>query len=97
VAECKYWDGAKKHLDTIDQLLSYLTWRDSKTAIVCFVDRKDFSSILKQIVESTKQHPYYISQIGAKEETWFNFEFHLPGDSGRSVKVAVLAFHLPRA
>jgi hypothetical protein len=97
VAECKYWDGAKKHLDTINQLLSYLTWRDSKTAIVCFVGRKDFSSILKQIVETTKQHACHISPLGATDETWFNFEFHLPRDPGRSVKVAILAFHLPRA
>ncbi len=32
VAECKFWGGAKKHFETIDQILSYLTWRDSKTA-----------------------------------------------------------------
>ena len=37
VAECKVWKGETNHLKTIDQLpLSYLTWRDSKTAIVYF-------------------------------------------------------------
>lgn len=95
VAECQWWDGPKKHANKITQLLSYLTWRDSKTAIVCFVDRKDFSSVLRQIMETTKQHSCHIRYIGAKDETWHNFEFHLPGDPGRKVKVAVLAFHLP--
>jgi hypothetical protein len=97
VAECKYWDGVKKHLDALDQLLGYLTWRDSKAALVCFVDRKDFSNVLKQIAEVTKQHPCFVRYVGAKEETWLNFEFHLPGDPDRKLKVAILAFHLPRS
>jgi len=54
VAECLWWDGSKKYLEKIDQLLGYLTWRDSKTAIVCFVGRKDFSHILSEITETTK-------------------------------------------
>jgi len=96
VAECQWWDGPKKHMEKIDQLLSYLTWRDSKTAIVCFVDRKDFSSVLKQIVETTQQHSCHVQYVGTKDETWHNFAFHLPGDPGRKVKVSVLAFHLPK-
>ena len=43
VAECKFWAGRQKHLATIDQLLTYLTWRDSKTAVICFVDRQNFT------------------------------------------------------
>ena len=31
IAECKFWSGEKGFLETIDQLLGYLTWRDSKT------------------------------------------------------------------
>lgn len=96
VAECKYWNGRKVHLETIDQLLSYLTWRDSKTAIICFVDRKDFSNVLREIESATKEHPSYIRYVGAKENTWLNFEFHLPGDAERLVKIAVMAFHLPK-
>lgn len=96
VAECQWWDGAKQHMEKIDQLLSYLTWRDSKTAIICFVDRKDFSSVLKQIIETTQQHSCHVQYLGAKDETWHNFVFHLPGDPGRKVKVSVLAFHLPK-
>jgi|ERR1700682_37037 len=40
VAECKFWGGQKKHFETIDQALSYLAWRDSKAAIICFVKNK---------------------------------------------------------
>ena len=96
VAECQWWDGPKKHIEKIDQLLSYLTWRDSKTAIVCFVDRKEFSGVLDQVVKTTQQHSCHDQYVGAKDETWHDFAFHLPGDPGRKVQVSVLAFHLPK-
>ena len=96
VAECKWWDGPKKHTDTIDQLLGYLTWRDSKTAIVVFVDRKDFSNVLKQIDETTQAHPCFVRFMGSQDETWLNYQFHFPGDPDRMVKVGVLAFHMPK-
>ena len=96
VAECLWWDGPKKYLEKIDQLLSYLTWRDSKTAVVCFVGRKDFSNVLGQINEITQQHPCHCEPTGVNEETWHNYAFHLPGDPGRKIKLATLTFHLPR-
>ncbi|MBI2861574.1 MAG: hypothetical protein HYX89_02015 [Chloroflexi bacterium] len=96
VAECKFWDGPKAHIEAIDQLLSYLTWRDSKSGLVYFVDRKDFSAVLEEVRQTTLEHSCYISFVGAREETWLNYEFHLPGDAGRKVKLAILAFHMPK-
>jgi len=96
VAECLWWDGPKKYLEKIDQLLGYLTWRDSKTAVVCFVGRKDFSNVLGQINEITQQHPCHDEPTGVNEETWHNYAFHLPDDPGRKIKLATLTFHLPR-
>ena len=52
--------------------------------------------MLKQIEEKTKEHLCFIRYLGSKDETWLDFEFHLPGDEGRSVSVAILAFHVPR-
>lgn len=37
VAECKIWKGQKKVVAAVDQLLSYMVWRDSKAAIVLFI------------------------------------------------------------
>jgi hypothetical protein len=36
IGECKIWRGPKYLNEAIDQLLSYLTWRDTKTAIIIF-------------------------------------------------------------
>src|SRR5207302_8442880 len=47
IGECKYWDGPKKLLETLDQLASQTTWKDTKVAIIVFNRRKDFSAVLK--------------------------------------------------
>jgi hypothetical protein len=42
IAECKFWTGPKGFTETIDQLLGYLSWRDTKAAIVMFNRKKGF-------------------------------------------------------
>lgn len=96
VAECKFWDGQKHHHKTIDQLLLYLTWRDSKAAIVYFVDTKEISAVLKTIEETTPAHPCFVAGKGKREESWYRSEFHLPGDSSRPIHVSIICFHLPK-
>ena len=95
VAECKFWRGQKQHHSTINQLLSYLTWRDSKAAIVYFVDTRDIASPLKAVQEATPSHPCFVVDKGKREEAWFRYELHLPGDESRPVHVSILCFHLP--
>src|SRR6266542_2875840 len=34
VAECKFWKGKEQFLEAIEQLFAYLTWRDTKPAII---------------------------------------------------------------
>src|SRR5690606_16172307 len=46
IGECKIWKGQKKFTETLDQILGYLTWRDSKAAILVFVPNKDISNVL---------------------------------------------------
>ncbi len=96
VAECKFWGGAKKHFETIDQVLSYLTWRDSKTAIVYFMDTQEMAAPLKAIDESTSQHSCFAKLNGKKLESWFDYTFHLPQDKGIAIRLSILCFHLPK-
>lgn len=95
IAECKFWRGEQGYLDAITQLLSYLTWRDSKAAVVLFVDRKEFSLVLNTINAVTSGHPNHLGLINRSHDSWFDFRFHVNGDKDRDVKLAVLAFHLP--
>src|SRR5271157_136448 len=95
VAECGVWKGAKQFLGKIDQLLSYLTWRDSKTALVCFVRNKEFGPVLQAIKETTPSHPCFTKDCGATDEAWLKYEFILKDDPSRPVRLAVMCFHFP--
>ncbi len=95
IAELKFWRGKKNYLDTISQLLSYLTWRDSKSAVVVFVKNKDFSSVLDTVKEVTLDHSNCLGFVSEHEEGWYNYRFHIEGDKNREVKVAVMLFHIP--
>lgn len=95
VAEFKIWKGAKGCLETVSQLVSYLTWRDSKAAIVFFVRNQNFSEVLETLRTTVPQHPNYLGAANPSSETWFNFRLHVNGDRNREIKLAVLAFHFP--
>lgn len=95
VAECKRWRGQQSYLDAISQLLGYLTWRDSKAAVMMFIKNKDISSVLQTIGQATSQHPNYLGLVSKQEESWLNYRFHLSDDPNREVKLAVLLFHYP--
>lgn len=95
VAECKFWGGEKKYFETIDQLLGYLTWRDSKTAVILFDRNKDISASLAVIETNTANHPNYLGVVGKSQEGWFNYRFHIKDDRNREFQMAVLVFHLP--
>lgn len=96
VAECKYWKGEKTYLKTIDQLLNYLTWRNSKVSVINFVQNNEFSDVLEKVKISTKTHPNYLKELNSNDETWFNYKFHLNGDRNRVLDLAVISFHLPK-
>lgn len=96
IGECKFWKGEKSFLSTINQLLGYLTWRDSKAAVIMFVPNKDFSSVVETTKEASPKHTNFLKYVGEKDETWFNYEFHLDGDRNRVVKLAVMLYHTPR-
>jgi len=95
VAECKFWHGIKAFHATIDQLLGYLTWRDSKAATVCFVSNKELAPVLRQIQEETPTHPCCMKLREKRSEAWMEFDFHLKEDSSRGVRLAILCFHFP--
>ena len=95
IAECKFWGGEKQYLATIDQLLNYLIWRDTKAAVIIFVKQKDFSSILDKVRAESSNHPNYLNYVSNSDENWFNYRFHINGDKNREVKLAVQLYHLP--
>lgn len=96
VAECKFWSGGAGLLATFDQLLSYTTWRDTKTAIVLLNRERKMSTVLAQIEAVAAEHPCFARSEGSQSEGDFRFVFKHPKDPGREIYVAVLCFDVPR-
>lgn len=97
IAECKYWRGEKAFSETIDQILSYLSWRDTKAAVIVFNRNKDFSEVLEKIKTVTVAHPLRKSGPKVESETRFRYIFGQKDDASREVVLTVLAFDVPRA
>lgn len=96
IAECKFWGGEKVLLATIDQLLGYLTWRDSKAGILIFSRNADFTAVLKQIPDVVEKHTNFVRHLPYSAETGFRFLVRNKTDVGREHMVTLLAFHIPK-
>lgn len=95
IAECKFWKGEKSFLATLDQLLSYLSWRDTKAAVLIFNRNADFSAVLAKIRETVPTHKLFKRDRGASGESVFRYVFAQPNDSNREIILTVLAFDIP--
>jgi hypothetical protein len=95
IAECKIWSGPKNFLEAIDQLVGYLTWRDTKSALVVFSRNKDFTAVLKSIRAKIEEHPHKKRGPEIERETRFRYVFGSPNDRDREIIVTVMAFSVP--
>ena len=96
VAECKFWSGPAKLVETVDQLLGYLSWRDSKTAILLFNRNPDFSRVPAAIPDAMKTHPNFQKDEGKRGETQFRYVFHHKDDPAKALHLTVLTFDVPQ-
>ncbi len=96
IAELKVWHGAKQFLEAISQLFDrYLTWRDSKVAVMMFVKNKDFTQTIETVKSEISNHPYYLDDLGQREDTSLSYKFHLAEDNSKEVLFEVMMFHFP--
>lgn len=96
IAECKFWKGPKAFVSTIDQLLGYLTWRDTKAAIIVFNRDVQLSTILTAIPEALRTHPSCSAPVRVEKETTFATMLTRPDDPQRYIKLTVMVFDVPK-
>jgi len=95
IAECKFWGGPAKLSDTIDQLLGYTCWRDTKTAILVFNRDTNLTTVLDKIPDTVKAHPNCKRPVDYRNETGFRFVFGHRDDPNRELILTVLVFEVP--
>ena len=95
IAECKFWSGPSSLSHAIDQLLSYTSWRDTKTALLMFNRDTTMSTVLKRIPEAVREHPDYKADGEFYSETGFRYVFGHRDDHSRELTLTVLVFDVP--
>lgn len=96
IAECKIWTGEVEFVKAIDQILSYLHWRDTKTALMVFNRNKSFSDVLTKIAPAVHSHKCCKRLIKIVGETEWRFLFQNPDDSNRELQLAIMLFDIPK-
>jgi hypothetical protein len=72
IAECKFWRGSTSLSEAIDQLLSYTSWGDTKTAILLFNKTRNLSAVLAKVPEVVHQHPNFRRQVELQIRDWLS-------------------------
>lgn len=94
IAECKIWDGAKKFHETVDQILNYLTWRNSYGMVINFSRNKGFTSVLETLFAEIPKHGQYRKGLNELEMTHFVSYNSLLEDERKLVELHYLSYNL---
>jgi hypothetical protein len=97
IAELKFWKGQRSLTNALSQLLGYLTWRHTKTALIILNREGEFNHILEQIRLTAEAHSCFKRFLRIEDKTVFRFVFRNPTDSNQEISMTILAFDLPRA
>lgn len=93
IGECKIWRGPKTIPDTLNQLLGYLTWRDTKAALLLFIRGQDKMDVIAKALVELKNHPNFRAQAGDDTEgERYNFRFASTRDPQQIIRVAFMPF-----
>ena len=95
IAECKYWDGSKKLTETINQILGYSSWRDTKVAVIIFNRNKGFTKVLEAMKSTTNEHANCKRELDQPSESSYRFIFSHRDDVDRELTLTVVAFDVP--
>lgn len=97
VAECKFWRGPKSFNEAVDQLLSYLSWRDSKCALLIFNQTKDSSAVRAKMHEAMTARKEWRKTVSHSHDSSgeSRYIFVKESDPGREVHVCTILFDVP--
>jgi hypothetical protein len=95
IAECKIWEGPSALNDAIGQLQKYITWRDTKVALVVFNRNRGFSDVIQRAQEVLRSHPQYRAGPISEGETRFRYAFTNAADKSRDFVLTLMLFNLP--
>jgi hypothetical protein len=95
IGECKIWSGPAKFREAIDQLLRYVTWRDTKAALIVFIKSGNQSEIVRKARKEIQNHTSFVRPKAQVSETRFDYLLHSTSDEERHIDLALIALVIP--
>lgn len=95
IAECKFWHGPKGFSDAVDQLLSYLTWRDSKCTLLIFNKTRDSNGIRQKMHDVMDARPECRKVLFHKQDHDSRYVFVKSSDPGREITITTQLYDVP--
>lgn len=96
IAECKFWRGAKSFNEAISQLLGYMSWRDSKCALLIFNQTRDSSAVGDKMHTAMTAREECRKDLGVDTRGDHRYTFVKPSDPGREITITTMVFDVPR-
>lgn len=95
IAECKFWRGPAGFSEAIDQLLGYLSWRDSKCALLIFNKTRDSTAVRKKMHEAMQSRRECRRTLTHSTSGDSRYIFVKDSDPGKEIIITTLLFDIP--
>lgn len=90
IGECKIWHGSKAVTDALNQLFTYLVWRDSKAALVIFIKTAAPATTIAKLHAAVEAHSRYVLTKSAVDPSDRVDYIFTADDEERRVSLAVI-------
>lgn len=95
IAECKFWRGQKVFVEAVGQLLGYLTWRDSKCALMIFNRTKDSNAVRGKMHEAMESLPEHRKTVFHKADGNSRYILIKESEPGKEIIVTTQLYDIP--
>jgi hypothetical protein len=94
IAECKNWDGEVKLEQTVNQILGYLTWRESYGVVILFSRKVNFTEAIDNLAKSIQSSSTYVGGFQEIGKSHFIGLHKLPTDDKKQIEIHYLMYDL---
>jgi hypothetical protein len=95
IGECKFWDGPEKFRKAIKQMLGYMTWRDTKAALIVFMRGGNPTEIVEKAKKELRGYETFVSEAIGGTSNRGDFILHAETDKQRLISVALIGVVIP--
>lgn len=96
IAECKFWRGPKAFNEAISQLLGYLSWRDTKCAIMIFNQTKGSSAVRQKMHQAMENRAEHRKTVSHDPDGDSRYIFVKESDPSREITITTQLYDIPQ-